>query len=138
MNLFNMRLPAARAGALAGDSTVTVTIYHNPACSTSRQALARLRDAGHQPRVIEYLKTPPSPSELLTLLKALGMKPREILRKSGTPYEALGLGDPAIGDAGILAAIDAHPSLIQRPIVVTEKGARICRPLEAMDEVLPG
>ncbi len=116
---------------------MTVTIYHNPACSTSRKVLGLLREAGHEPEVVEYLKTPPSRPELKKLLKKMGMKPRDILRRSGTPFDQLGLGDPGLDDEAILDAIGAHPILMQRPILVTEKGARLCRPVEKMDEILP-
>ncbi len=113
-----------------------VTIYHNPACTTSRNVLAALREAGHEPEIIEYLKTPPGRDELKKLLKLMDLTPRGILRRSGTPYEALGLDNPALTDEQILDAIEAHPILIQRPIVVTQKGARLCRPAERYAEVL--
>lgn len=116
---------------------MTPVIYHNPACSTSRKVLGLLRDGGREPKVIEYLKTPPTRKELKALLKQMGMKPRDILRKRGTPYEELGLGDPAVGDEAILDAIEKHPILIERPILVTDKGARLCRPVERMAEILP-
>ena len=117
---------------------MAITIYHNPACSTSCKVLNQLREKGHQPQVIEYLKTPPTRKTLQDLLKKMGMKPRDILRKAGTPYEALGLGDTSLSDAAILDAIEKHPLLIQRPILVTDKGARLCRPVEKMDEIMPG
>ena len=113
-----------------------VTIYHNPACTTSRNVLAALREAGREPEIIEYLKTPPSRDELKKLLKLMDLTPRGILRRSGTPFEALGLDNPALTDEQILDAIEAHPILIQRPIVVTQKGARLCRPAERYAEVL--
>lgn len=113
-----------------------VTIYHNPACSTSRNVLAALREKGYQPHIIEYLKTPPSRAELQQLLKDMGLSVRGILRRSGTPYDELGLGNEALNDEALLDAIQQHPILIQRPIVVTAKGARLCRPAERYNEVL--
>ena len=116
---------------------MTVTIYHNPNCSTSRKALGMLRDAGQNPEVVEYLKTPPSRDRMKELLAAMGMKPRDILRRSGTPYDELGLDDPALTDDQILDALQAHPILMQRPVVVTPKGTRLCRPLERLAEIAP-
>ncbi len=113
-----------------------VTIYHNPACSTSRKVLAAIRDSGVEPRVIEYLKTPPSRAELQTLLKGMGMTPRELLRRRGTPFEELGLDDPKKTDAALLDAMLAHPILIERPIVVTGRGVRLCRPMEKLADIL--
>jgi len=115
---------------------MTVTIYHNPNCSTSRNVLKALRDGGHEPQVIEHLKTPPSRAKLRELLASMGMNVRDILRRSGTPFEELGLDDASLNDEQLLDAIDKHPILIQRPIVVTEKGARLCRPAERVNEVL--
>ena len=115
---------------------MTVTIYHNPACGTSRNVLQLIRDSGVEPKVIEYLKTPPDRAGLLTLLKKMGAKPREILRRRGTPYDELDLGNPSRRDAEIIDAILANPILIERPIVVTSKGARICRPPETVKELL--
>ena len=114
-----------------------VTIYHNPACSTSRKALAILREKGLETEVVEYLKTPPARPTLLDLLARMEMTPRDILRRSGTPYDELGLGDPSLDDEAILEAIERHPILIQRPIVVSPLGARLCRPLERIHDVLP-
>lgn len=114
-----------------------VVIYHNPACTTSRKVLAMIRDAGVEPRVIEYLKTPPSRTELLDLLRRMEMKPRELLRKRGTIYAELGLGDPARTDDAIIDVILAHPVLIERPVVVGPRGVRLCRPPERVHEVLP-
>jgi arsenate reductase len=111
-------------------------IYHNPNCTTSRNVLATMRERGVEPTIIEYLKTPPSRATLKDLLKQMGMKPRDILRRSGTPYDELGLDNPKLTDDEILDAIDKHPILIQRPIVVTDKGAVLCRPKEKLDEVL--
>jgi arsenate reductase len=112
------------------------TIYHNPNCTTSRNVLATMRERGVEPTIIEYLKTPPSRTVLKDLLAKMGMKPRDILRRSGTPYDELGLDDLKLTDEQILDAIDKHPILIQRPIVVTDKGVRLCRPKEKLDEVL--
>ena len=114
-----------------------IILYHNPGCSTSRKVLAALTEAGRAPQVIEYLKNPPTLAELNNLLKEMGMQPREILRKSGGLYASLGLDDPALSDTDILAAIDQHPVLMQRPILVTDMGTRLCRPVEKMQEILP-
>ncbi|MBB4005413.1 MAG: arsenate reductase (glutaredoxin) [Aurantimonas endophytica] len=116
---------------------MTVTIYHNPDCGTSRNTLAMIRQAGEDPEVIEYLKNPPSRETLIELLDMMGMKPRDILRQKGTPYAELGLDDPALSDEELLQAMMAHPILINRPIVVTEKGARLCRPSETVLDILP-
>jgi len=118
-------------------ATADVVIYHNPACSTSRKVLGMIRDAGIEPRVIEYLKTPPSRTELLDLLRRMDLAPRSLLRRRGTPYDALGLGDPAKSDAALVDAIMAHPILIERPIVVGPRGVRLCRPADRVHEVLP-
>lgn len=115
---------------------MSVVIYHNPACGTSRKVLARLREAGREPRIVEYLKTPPSRAELKALLKTLGAPVRAILRKRGTPYAELGLDDPAIGDDAIFAAIERHPVLIERPIVVVDGKAALCRPPETVETLL--
>jgi arsenate reductase len=118
--------------------TMTVTIYHNPKCGTSRNVLAMIRESGEEPEIVEYLKTPPSKAGLKRLLKAMGMKPRDLLRRKGTPYEELGLDDPALGDDRIIDAMVENPILIERPIVVTPKGVRLCRPPETVREILPG
>ncbi|MCC0002832.1 MAG: arsenate reductase (glutaredoxin) [Methylobacteriaceae bacterium] len=112
------------------------TIYHNPACGTSRNVLAALREAGIEPRIVEYLKTPPDRATLETLLKTMGKSVRDILRKRGTPYEELGLGDPDVTDDQIFAAIAKHPVLIERPIVVLDKKAALCRPAETVRDLL--
>ncbi len=117
--------------------TALVTIYHNPACGTSRNVLGLIRNAGLEPQVIEYLKTPPSRAEILTLVKKMGVPLRSLLREKGTPYTDLGLGNPALSDDALLDAIDAHPILLNRPIVVTEKGAKLCRPSEEVLDLLP-
>ncbi len=106
------------------------TIYHNPNCGTSRKVLALLKDAGLEPNVIEYLKTPPTRAELLSLLDRMGKTPRQILRRKGTPYDELGLDDMAKSDDEVIDAILAHPILLERPVVVTKRGVRLCRPAE--------
>ena len=113
---------------------MTVTIYHNPACGTSRNTLEMIRRSGEEPQVIEYLKDPPSRERLVELIEAMGIGPRDLLREKGTPYAELGLGDETLPDDALLDAMVAHPILINRPIVVTQKGAALCRPSE---KVLP-
>jgi arsenate reductase len=114
-----------------------VTIYHNPACGTSRNVLGLIREAGIEPTVIEYLKTPPSRQELKELVARMGIPLRDLLRRRGTPYDELGLDDPSRTDDQLLDAAMAHPILINRPIVVTPLGARLCRPPETVLEILP-
>ena len=114
-----------------------VTIYHNPACGTSRNTLAMIRNAGVEPHVIEYLKTPPSRDMLTRLIARMGISARELLREKGTPYAERGLGDPALSEAQLLDAMMAHPILINRPIVVSPKGVRLCRPSEDVLDLLP-
>jgi len=116
---------------------VTVTIYHNPACGTSRNVLGLIRNSGEEPEIIEYLKTPPSRDELKMLIGRMGMKVRDLLRQKGTPYDELGLSDPSLSDDQLLDAMMAHPILINRPIVVTPKGVKLCRPWEAVLDILP-
>ena len=113
-----------------------VTIYHLPRCSTSRNVLAEIRARGIEPEVIEYLKAPPSRDDLLRLAKASGLGVRGLLRQKGTPYDELGLGDASLTDDQLLDAIEAHPVLLNRPIVVGPKGTRLIRPMELLDEVL--
>jgi len=113
-----------------------VVIYHNPNCSTSRKVLGMIRDSGIQPRVIEYLKTPPSREELVDLLRRMDMSPRALLRRRGTPYDELGLGDANKTGAELIDAMLAHPILIERPIVVGPGGVRLCRPVEKLQEAL--
>lgn len=115
---------------------MTVTIYHNPACGTSRNTLAMIRQSGAEPEVIEYLKTPPSRTRLVELIEAMGISPRALLREKGTPYAELGLADPKWSDDQLIDFMVAHPILINRPIVVTAKGVRICRPSEAVLDLL--
>jgi arsenate reductase (glutaredoxin) len=114
-----------------------IVIYHNPACGTSRKVLGLIRDRGYEPRVIEYLKTPPSREELGALIRRMGVAARAILRQKGTPYAALGLDDPALSDEALIDAMVRHPILINRPIVITPHGARLCRPPEMVLEILP-
>jgi arsenate reductase len=113
-----------------------ITIYHNPDCGTSRNVLALIRNSGAEPRIIEYLKTPPAKAELMVLLKLMGMTARQLLREKGTPYHELGLGDPALSDSELLDAMMAHPILINRPIVVTPLGVKLCRPSEVVLDLL--
>jgi arsenate reductase len=114
-----------------------VTIYHNPSCGTSRNVLGLIENAGITPKVVLYLKTPPSRDELVALVAKMGVPVRSILREKGTPYGELGLGDPAKSDAELIDAILAHPILMNRPIVVSDKGAKLCRPSEAVLDLLP-
>ena len=113
------------------------TIYHNPACGTSRNTLALLRHAGLQPTVIEYLKTPPSKTQLKALIRDMGISVRELLRRKGTPYDELHLDDPSWTDDELLDFIVRHPILMSRPIVVTARGSKLCRPSEAVLDLLP-
>ena len=114
-----------------------VIIYHNPDCSTSRNTLGLIRNAGVEPHIIEYLKTPPSRTMLEQLIARMGIPVRALLREKGTPYAELGLGDPTLSDAQLLDAMMAHPILINRPIVVTPEGVRLCRPSEEVLDLLP-
>jgi arsenate reductase len=114
-----------------------VIVYHNPACGTSRNVLGLIRNAGIEPHVVEYLKSPPNRALLENLVARAGVKIRDILRKKGTPYAELGLDDPAVSDDAIYAAIAKNPILIERPLVVSPKGVRLCRPSELVLELLP-
>jgi arsenate reductase (glutaredoxin) len=116
---------------------MTVIIYHNPECGTSRNTLAMIRQSGEEPKVIEYLKTPPSREKLVELIAAMRMTPRELLREKGTPYADLGLADPKWSDDELIDFMLAHPILINRPIVVTPLGVRLARPSEAVLDILP-
>jgi arsenate reductase (glutaredoxin) len=107
-----------------------VTIYHNPNCGTSRNVLAMIRAHGIEPTLIQYLKSPPSRDELRAVAQRMGVALRDLLRRKGTPYDALGLGNPALLDDALLDAVELHPILIERPIVVTANGVRLCRPAE--------
>jgi arsenate reductase len=115
-----------------------VTIYHNPACGTSRNVLGLIRNSGVEPRVVEYLKTPPARDELADLIRRMSIPVRDVLRRKGTPYDELGLDDTSLTDDRLLDAMMAHPILINRPIVVTPLGVRLCRPSEAVLDILPG
>lgn len=116
---------------------MTVTIYHNPACGTSRNTLAMIRASGEEPEVIEYLATPPSRETLKELIAAAGLTPRQALRQKDTPYDALGLGEDKWSDEDLIDFMLEHPILINRPLVVTQKGVRLCRPSEVVLEILP-
>lgn len=114
-----------------------ITIYHNPTCGTSRNTLAMIRASGVEPEVIEYLKNPPSRDRLLELIAAMGISPRDLLREKGTPFNELGLGDVSLSDDVLIDAMLQHPILINRPIVVSDKGAKLCRPSELVLPLLP-
>ncbi|MEE7464977.1 arsenate reductase (glutaredoxin) [Methylobacterium fujisawaense] len=114
-----------------------VVIYHNPDCGTSRNTLAMIRNAGIEPHVIEYLKTPPNRTLIKRMLASAGLSVRDALREKGTPFAELGLGDPALTDEQLLDAVEAHPILLNRPLVVSPKGVRLCRPSEAVLDLLP-
>ncbi|MGD9805421.1 MAG: arsenate reductase (glutaredoxin) [Hyphomicrobiaceae bacterium] len=116
---------------------MAIRIYHNPACETSRNTLAMIRQSGEEPEIIEYLKTSPSRDRLVELIKEIGITPRALLRRKGTPYDELSLDDPKWSDAEIIDVMLAHPILINRPIVVTPKGTRLCRPSEMVLDILP-
>jgi len=116
---------------------MTVAIYHNPACGTSRNVLALIRNSGEEPRVIEYLKTPPSRDELIGLIGRMGMAVRDVLRRKGTPYDEMGLDDASLTDDALIDAMMAHPILINRPVVVTPLAVKLCRPSETVLDILP-
>ena len=116
---------------------MAVTIWHNPACGTSRNTLALIRATGIEPIVIEYLRHPPSRAKLVQLIAAAGLTARALLREKGTPYAELGLADPGLSDAHLIEAMLAHPILINRPLVETERGVRLCRPSERVLDILP-
>ncbi|CAM2962210.1 arsenate reductase (glutaredoxin) [Komagataeibacter xylinus] len=116
---------------------MTITIYHNPACGTSRNVLALIRNSGEDPCIIEYLKTPPSRAELVSLIARMGVPVRSVLREKGTPFHELGLDNPALTDDALIDAMIAHPILMNRPIVVTPLGAALCRPSERVLDILP-
>jgi arsenate reductase (glutaredoxin) len=115
----------------------SVIIYHNPDCGTSRNTLGLIRNAGIEPTIIEYLKIPPSRIRLLELIAAMGITPRALLRRKGTPYDNLGLDNPALTDDQLVDAMMAHPILINRPIVVSSLGVKLCRPSEVVLDILP-
>ncbi len=120
-----------------GDNMSNITIYHNPKCGTSRNVLAMIRNSGVEPTVVEYLKTPPGKGELQALLQRMGVGVREVLRQKGTPFDELDLGNPKWSDDELLDFIGQHPVLLNRPIVATPLGARLCRPSEAVLDILP-
>ena len=113
-----------------------IVIYHNPACGTSRNVLGLIRNAGIEPHVVEYLKTPPSRALLVELIDRAGITPRDLLRETGTPYAELGLGDTSLSDDALIDAMMAHPILINRPLVVSPLGVKLCRPSEAVLDLL--
>ena len=117
--------------------SIDIIVYHNPACGTSRNTLGLIRNAGIEPHVVEYLKTPPTRELLVQLITRAGIAPRELLREKGTPYAELGLGDTALSDDALLDAMMAHPILINRPLVVSPLGVKLCRPSEAVLDILP-
>lgn len=121
----------------SGDRAFDIIIYHNPACGTSRNTLGLIRNAGLEPHVIEYLKTPPSRALLTSLIKRMGVSVRSILREQGTPFAELGLGNPSLSDDQLLNAMMDHPILINRPIVVSALGIKLCRPSEVVLDLLP-
>jgi arsenate reductase len=126
-----VRLPHRKGGG------VTITIYHNPDCGTSRNVLGLIRENGAEPVIIEYLKTPPTREELVSLIARMGISVRDVLRRKGTPYDELRLDDPALSDDALLDAIGAHPILMNRPIVVTPHAVKLCRPSETVLDILP-
>lgn len=115
---------------------MATTIYHNPACGTSRNTLAIIRATGEEPTVIEYLQDPPSRDRLMQLMRDAGLTPRQLLREKGTPFAQLGLADPSLSDENLIDAMIAHPILINRPLVETGRGVRLCRPSEAVLDIL--
>jgi arsenate reductase len=116
---------------------VDIVVYHNPECGTSRNTLGLIRNAGIEPHVVEYLKTPPTRALLVELIDRAGMRPRDLLREKGTPYAELGLGDTSLSDDALVDAMMAHPVLINRPLVVSPLGVKLCRPSEAVLDLLP-
>ena len=115
---------------------MTVTIWHNPKCSTSRKVLEAIRARGIEPEIVDYVNAPPSVAAIKAALKAMDMKPRDLLRRRGTPYDELGLEDEAHSDTALIEAMHAHPILIERPVVQSPKGARLCRPPELVEDLL--
>jgi arsenate reductase len=119
-----------------GSRTDEVTIYHNPGCGTSRRVLGMIRERGIEPRVVEYLKTPPDEATLRDLLSRMGLAPSALLRRKGALWQELGLDAPGVEEERVLAAILAHPALMERPVVVGPRGVALCRPAEALDRAL--
>jgi arsenate reductase (glutaredoxin) len=124
------------ATGLKQQPAMSVVIWHNPKCATSRKVLQMIRAKSIEPRIIDYVKTPPSAAEIKAVLKDMRLKPRELLRRRGTPFDELGLEDPSRSDAELIAAMASHPILIERPVVRSRKGARLCRPPERVLEIL--
>jgi len=116
---------------------MTITIYHNPNCGTSRNVLGLIRESGEEPEIVEYLNTPPTRQALVDLIARMGITVRDLLRRKGTPHDGLGLDDPSLSDEQLIDAMMAHPILINRPIVVTPHGVKLCRPSEAVLDLLP-
>jgi len=129
--------PRSKGLAMTEGRAMDVIIYHNPDCETSRNTLAMIRNAGVEPHIIEYLKCPPTRAPLTRLVSRAGLTVRQILREKGTPFQDLGLDDPSLSDEALLEAIGAHPILMNRPLVVTPKGVRLCRPSEQALDLLP-
>jgi arsenate reductase (glutaredoxin) len=125
------RLSAAHDGR-----SMSVVIWHNPKCATSRKVLELIRAKGIEPRIVDYVKSPPSAAQIKSALRAMRMKPRDLLRRRGTPFDELGLDDHERTDAELIAAMAAHPILIERPVVRSQKGTRLCRPVERVKEIL--
>ena len=125
------------ARGVAHGAGMKVVVYHNQNCGTSRKVLGQLRERGLEPEVIEYLKTPPTRADMRRLLKDMSMKPRDILRPRTALHDQLGLENPALSDEALLDALEAHPILMERPIVVSPKGTRVCRPAERLNEIVP-
>jgi arsenate reductase len=121
---------------MSARGSMTVTIWHNPKCGTSRKVLEMIRAKGIEPTIIDYVNDPPSVAAIKSVLKDMGAAPRDLLRRRGTPYEALGLDDETLGAAALIAAMHAHPILIERPVVRTPKGTRLCRPPERVKDIL--
>jgi arsenate reductase (glutaredoxin) len=119
-----------------GSRRLSVVIWHNPKCSTSRKVLELIRAKGVEPRIVDYVKSPPSAAEIRTVLREMGLRPRDLLRRRGTPFDALGLDDPKRSDTELIAAMAEHPILIERPVVRSPKGTRLCRPVERVQEIL--
>ena len=115
---------------------MNVTIWHNPKCATSRKVLEMIRAKGIEPTIVDYVKSPPSVADIKAVLKEMGGKPRDHLRRRGTPFDALGLDDRKLTDAALIAAMAEHPLLIERPVVMSRKGARLCRPPERVKEII--
>lgn len=130
------RVPLNVPRTSADGEASRVTIDHNPDCGTSRNVLALIRNSSEEPEIIEYLKIPPSRAELASLIDRMGIRMRDVLRRKGTPYDLLGLDDPSLTDDVLIDAMMAHPILINRPIVVTPKGIKLCRPSETMLDIL--